>query len=83
MSGATIAEARSGGAGVQPGTMRALTFHRARSVTIPAGRATASDAAALPVTPLESLTITLYFARPNRPVDLPRGRPDHHLPRRR
>ena len=67
VSGATVAEARSGGAGIQPGTMRTVTFHRARSVTIPAGRAAASDAAALPVTPLESLTITLYFAGPTGP----------------
>ena len=50
MTGATIAEA-PGGAAAQPGTMRVLTFHRARSVTIPAGQITASDAAALPVTP--------------------------------
>ena len=61
VSGATIAGA-SGGAAAQPGTMRTLTFHRARSVTIPAGQVMASDPAALPVTPLESLTITLYFA---------------------
>ena len=61
VTGATIAEA-PGGAAAQPGTMRVLTFHRARSVTIPAGQITASDAAALPVTPLESLAITLYVA---------------------
>lgn len=61
LTGATIAET-SGGAAAQPGTMRPLTFHRAYSVTIPAGQITVSDAAALLVTPLESLTITLYFA---------------------
>jgi lysophospholipase L1-like esterase len=61
VTGATIAEA-SGGAAARPGTVRPLTFHRARSVTIPADQITASDAVALPVTPLESLTITLYFA---------------------
>jgi lysophospholipase L1-like esterase len=61
VTGATIAEA-SGSPAAQPGTMRPLTFHRARSVTIPAGQVTASGAAALPVTPLESLTVTLYFA---------------------
>jgi hypothetical protein len=61
VTGATIAET-SDGAAVQAGTMHRLTFDRARSVTIPAGQITASDAAALPVTPLESLTITLDFA---------------------
>jgi lysophospholipase L1-like esterase len=60
VTGATIAEAPAGAA-ARPGTMRPLTFRRARSITIPAGQVTASDAAALPVTPLESLTITLYF----------------------
>jgi lysophospholipase L1-like esterase len=61
VTGATIAEA-PGGAAPRPGTMRPLTFGGARSITIPAGQVRASDAAALPVTPLESLTITLYFA---------------------
>ena len=61
-SGSPIAEAPVGAAATQPGTMRVLTFHRARSVTILAGEITASAAAALPVTPLESLAITLYFA---------------------
>jgi hypothetical protein len=42
--------------------VRSLTFHGARSATIPAGRISASDPAALPVAPLESLTITLFFA---------------------
>ena len=61
LAGATIAEA-SGGAAARPGTMRPVTFRQARSVTIPAGQVTASDAATLPVTPLEPLAITLYFA---------------------
>ena len=76
---ATIAES-AGGAGTKPGTMRSLTFRGSRSVTIPAGQVTASDAAGLHVAPLESLTVTLYFARPHRSVDLPRRRPDNHLP---
>jgi lysophospholipase L1-like esterase len=67
LTGATVAEARPGGAGIRPGTEHTLRFHRARSVTIPAGQAAASDAAALPVTALESLTVTLYFAGPTGP----------------
>jgi lysophospholipase L1-like esterase len=61
VTGATIAVALDGAA-IKPGTMRVLTFHRVRSVTIPAGQGTVSDAAALPTFPLESLTVTLYFA---------------------
>ena len=48
-------------------TMRSLTFRGGRSVTIPAGQVTASDATGLHVAPLESLTITLYFATPTGP----------------
>ncbi len=47
--------------------MRSLTFRRSRSVTIPVGQVTASDATHLYVAPLESLTITLYFAAPTGP----------------
>ena len=63
---ATIAES-AGGAATKPGTMRSLTFHGSRPVTIPAGRVSASDATGLHVAPLESLTITLYFAAPTGP----------------
>lgn len=66
LAGATIAES-AGGAATEPGTMRSLTFRGHRSVTIPAGQVTASDAAHLHVAPLESLTITLYFAAPTGP----------------
>ena len=61
VTGATIAEALDGAAPV-PGTMRQLSFRGARSVTIPSGRSTASDATALPVSSLESVMITLFFA---------------------
>ncbi|HEU5391657.1 MAG TPA: GDSL-type esterase/lipase family protein [Streptosporangiaceae bacterium] len=61
VTGATIAEALDGAA-LMPGTMRRLSFRGARSVTIPAARSAASDATALPVFPLESVTITLFFA---------------------
>jgi lysophospholipase L1-like esterase len=63
---ATIAES-AGGAATEPGTMRPLTFRGSRSVTIPAGQVTASDATGLHVAPLESLTVTLYFAAPTGP----------------
>jgi len=66
VAGATVAES-AGGAATEPGTMRSLTFHGRRSVTIPAGQVTASDATHLHVAPLESLTITLYFAAPTGP----------------
>ena len=82
VTGATIARTRDG-ATVEPGTVRSLTFHGARSATIQTGRIAASDPAALPVSPLESLTDHPFLRRLYRPVDLPRGRPDHHLPRRR
>ena len=61
VTGATIARTRDG-ATAEPGTVRSLTFHGAHSAAIPAGRTAASDPAALPVAPLESLTITLFFA---------------------
>ena len=61
VTGATIARTRDGAA-VEPGTVRSLTFHGARSATISAGRVAASDPAALPVSALESLTVTLFFA---------------------
>jgi len=63
---ATVAES-DGGAGTEPGTMRSVTFCGRRSVTIPAGQGTASDAVGLHVAPLESLTVTLYFAGPTGP----------------
>jgi lysophospholipase L1-like esterase len=61
VAGATIVRTRDG-ATVEPGTLRSLTFHGARSATISAGRVAASDPAAVPVAALESLTITLFFA---------------------
>ncbi|WP_344414918.1 SGNH/GDSL hydrolase family protein [Amycolatopsis minnesotensis] len=61
--------ARSGdGAAVREGTVRPLTFGLARPVTIPAGAEIVSDPAPLPVSPLDRLTVTLYFATPTGPV---------------
>src|SRR5262245_2824385 len=42
VAGATVARAGAG-ASVQPGTVRALTFHHARSAVVPAGQELASD----------------------------------------
>ena len=61
VTGATIARTRQG-ATVEPGTVRSLTFHGARSATILPGRVAASDPAVVPVAPLESLTVTVFFA---------------------
>lgn len=69
LAGATIAES-AGGPATEPGTMRSLTFRGSRSVTIAAGQVTASDATGLHVAPLESLTVTLYFAAPTGPSTL-------------
>lgn len=61
VAGATVAETAKGAA-TQPGTMHPLTFGGARSVTIPAGQTIPSDAAALPVSTLETVTVTLYLS---------------------
>jgi lysophospholipase L1-like esterase len=67
IAAATVAES-GGGAATRPGTMRSLTFGGRRSVAIPAGQVTASDAAGLRVTPLEPLTVTLYLAGATGPA---------------
>jgi lysophospholipase L1-like esterase len=67
VTGATIAAAGDGAA-VVPGTVRRLTFEGSRSATIPAGRVEASDATPMSVTPLESLTVTLYFGDSTGPA---------------
>ncbi|HEY7014477.1 MAG TPA: GDSL-type esterase/lipase family protein [Streptosporangiaceae bacterium] len=67
IAAATVAES-GGGAATEPGTMRSLTFGGRRSVAIPAGQVTASDAAGLRVSPLEQLTVTLYLAGATGPA---------------
>jgi lysophospholipase L1-like esterase len=67
LSGASIGRAGEGAA-VLPGTMRSLRFGRSPSTVVPAGREIASDALALRVSPLERLTVTLYFATPTGPA---------------
>ncbi|ADI08464.1 lipolytic protein G-D-S-L family [Streptomyces bingchenggensis BCW-1] len=66
IAGATVART-AGGASVEAGSVRRLTFGHRQSVTIPAGGETASDAAPVRVAPFESLTVTLYFAEPTGP----------------
>jgi lysophospholipase L1-like esterase len=67
VTGASIG-ASSGGASVRPGSVRHLKFDHALSVVIPAGREIASDPISLRVTPLESLSTTLYFAGSTGPA---------------
>ncbi|MFJ6609300.1 SGNH/GDSL hydrolase family protein [Streptomyces sp. NPDC091289] len=52
----------AGDAQVWPGTARTLAFGGERGTTIAPGRELVSDAAALRTSPLEKLTVTLYFA---------------------
>ncbi|GLI00763.1 SGNH/GDSL hydrolase family protein [Phytohabitans aurantiacus] len=66
LTGASIARAGEGAA-VRPGSLRPVTFDGRRSTVVPAGRELPSDPVALPVAPLERLTVTLYFARPTGP----------------
>jgi lysophospholipase L1-like esterase len=58
----------SDGASVRQETMRALTFDRSPSTVVPAGREAVSDVVRMRVSPLERLTITLFFAEPTGPV---------------
>ncbi|GLW06520.1 hypothetical protein Misp01_16500 [Microtetraspora sp. NBRC 13810] len=72
LTGATVGKAGDGAA-VRPGTLRPLTFGRSASVTVPPGRTLASDAVPLTTSPLEKLTVTLYFARPTGPATFHAG----------
>ncbi len=67
VAGATIARP-SVGAAVDKRSIRRLTFGGRTATTIPAGRATASDAALIPVRALEKLTVTLYLREPTGPA---------------
>ncbi len=67
LAGASIGRAGAGAA-VLPGTMLPVRFGRSPSTVVPAGREVASDAVALRVSPLERLTVTLYFAAPTGPA---------------
>lgn len=61
VTGATVART-AGGAAVRPGSVRRLTVGGASTFTVPAGAERASDPVWLPVSALESVTVTLYFA---------------------
>ncbi|UGT38709.1 SGNH/GDSL hydrolase family protein [Nocardia yamanashiensis] len=67
VSGATIARTAAG-AGVVPDSVRPLTSGLSGSFRIAPGAELATDPVLLPVSPLESLTITLYFAAPTGPA---------------
>ncbi|MCE7008950.1 SGNH/GDSL hydrolase family protein [Kibdelosporangium philippinense] len=65
LAGATVGRA---GEAEEVSGLRPLTFKHKKSVVIPAGGEIDTDVALLPVRPLESLTVTLYFAKPTGPV---------------
>ncbi|KUL33694.1 G-D-S-L family lipolytic protein [Streptomyces sp. NRRL F-4489] len=67
VSGASIARAGEGAA-VAAGSLRRLTFGGAESVRIPAGGEVYSDAAELTAAAFDTLTVSLYFARPTGPA---------------
>lgn len=54
----------AGGSAIDAASDRAVTFHGAQDVTIPAGAEYLSDAVALPVAALSSLTISIHYDRP-------------------
>jgi lysophospholipase L1-like esterase len=72
VTGATIAKAGPGAA-VTPTTLRPLTFGCRLLTTIPVGADATSDAAWLPVSALEKVTVTLYFAGPTGPATFHEG----------
>ncbi|MFC4503634.1 MULTISPECIES: SGNH/GDSL hydrolase family protein [Streptomyces] len=61
LTAATVGRS-AGDAQVWPGTARKLTFGGTQGTTIAPGRDIVSDAEALSTSPLEKLTVTLYFA---------------------
>ncbi len=67
VAGVTVAEA-AGGASVRPGSVRRLRFDHRRSATIPARGRLRSDPLPFAVKPLESLTISVFFAAPTGPA---------------
>ncbi|MQA11837.1 MAG: SGNH/GDSL hydrolase family protein [Pseudonocardiaceae bacterium] len=67
ITGATVARSAEG-ASVRPESLRHLTFRHSRSVVLPPGREMASDPVPLRVSPLDSLTVTLYLPRATGPA---------------
>ncbi|MFG2133535.1 SGNH/GDSL hydrolase family protein [Streptomyces sp. NPDC048751] len=71
ITAATVARS-AGDAQVWPGTARELTFGGRQSTTIAPGRELVSDAGSLSTSPLEKLTVTLYFADRTGPASFHR-----------
>ncbi|WP_280236524.1 SGNH/GDSL hydrolase family protein [Nocardia cyriacigeorgica] len=67
IAGATVA-ATADGAAVRAETIRALTFDGAAAPVIAAGDEISSDAASLPVDPMDSVTVTLYLRETTGPA---------------
>ncbi|EDY61909.2 secreted protein, partial [Streptomyces pristinaespiralis ATCC 25486] len=67
LTGATVARS-AGGAAIEEGSVRELTFGGARSAVVPARAELRSDPADLAVERLGSVTVTLYFAGTTGPV---------------
>ncbi|WP_433759721.1 SGNH/GDSL hydrolase family protein [Nocardia sp. CA-135398] len=67
VAGATIARSAADGA-IRPETVQNLTVGLAPSFRIAPGDDLATDPVALPLAPLESVTITLYLAEPTGPA---------------
>jgi lysophospholipase L1-like esterase len=67
VAGASVGVAGDG-ASVQPATMHTVTFDRSSSTVVPAGQEAVSDVVPMRVSPLERLTITLYFVQPTGPA---------------
>jgi lysophospholipase L1-like esterase len=58
---------RSSGADIDPGTDHAIAFNGARSVTVPPGQFTTSDAVRLDVRPFSDLAVSIYLPGPAGP----------------
>ncbi|WP_345074424.1 SGNH/GDSL hydrolase family protein [Phytohabitans flavus] len=67
LTGVTIGRAAEGAA-VRAGSLRAVAFRGQRSTVVPPGQEVASDGVRLRVSPLERLTVTLYFDGPTGPA---------------
>ncbi|WP_280365613.1 SGNH/GDSL hydrolase family protein [Nocardia wallacei] len=67
VTGATLART-AGAASVRPETLQHLTVGLNRTFTVTPGAEIATDPLVFAVSPLESLTVTLYFARPTGPA---------------
>ncbi|WP_309230430.1 SGNH/GDSL hydrolase family protein [Nocardia sp. SYP-A9097] len=67
VTGATLARTDKG-VSVRPDSLRPLTIGANQTFRIAAGTEAVTDPIVLPVAPLDSLTVTLYFAQPTGPA---------------